>query len=147
VPVQAIPGILFVFRPSAWLWKAIIEKASVVVCPGNASKPAPQEAFGVILTGLDVANLHGLPITVVLGEGVCQESAIVADGPVRHRDGAVWAGSIGVEHHDRLAVERGLPVEHILRLEPGIFPEKVPGGRRGVVRHSVGSSTARSAAL
>src|SRR5205823_1998823 len=28
---------------------------------------------------------------------------------------------------DRFAVERRLPVKHILRLEPRIFPEKVPG--------------------
>jgi hypothetical protein len=32
----------------------------------NASKPALQEAFGVILTGIDMANFNGLPIAAVL---------------------------------------------------------------------------------
>src|SRR5262249_15967465 len=41
VPVQAIPGVLLVFRHCAWLWEAIVEKARIVMCPGNTSKPAP----------------------------------------------------------------------------------------------------------
>jgi hypothetical protein len=89
VPVQAIPGVLLGLRRCAWLWEAIIEKASVIVCPGNASKPTLQEAFGVILAGIDVAHVDDLPIATALGEGVRQEGPIVADGPIRYRDCAV----------------------------------------------------------
>ena len=51
----------------------------------------------------------------------------MADCPIRHRDCAVRAEAIGVKYYDRLAVERRLPVEHVLMLQPGIFPEKIPG--------------------
>jgi hypothetical protein len=66
VPVQAIPGVLLDLQPRAWIWESTIEKAGIIVPPGNASKPAPQEAFSVILTGIDMANLDGLPIAAVL---------------------------------------------------------------------------------
>ena len=47
----------------------------------------------------------------------------------------------GVKHHDRRAVERLLPIEHGLVLQPSIFPEKVPGSGACVARNNVGSST------
>ena len=59
----------------------------------------------------------------------------MAECPIRHRDCAVWAEAIGVKYYDRLAVERRLSVEHVLMLQPGIFPEKVPGA--GAAWHGI----------
>jgi predicted MFS family arabinose efflux permease len=48
------------------LWKATVKKAALSCVQANASKPARQEACGVILAGIDMANFHGLPIAAVL---------------------------------------------------------------------------------
>jgi hypothetical protein len=36
------------------------------VSPGNASKPTPQEAFGVVLASIDAAHVDDLPVAAAL---------------------------------------------------------------------------------
>ena len=51
----------------AWLREPTIEKAGVIVSPGNASKPAPQEAFGAAIPAARIKGLcnphHQLSLT------------------------------------------------------------------------------------